>query len=95
MLICPSAKHPDEVLDYTFDWAEALDTDTIASATVNLVRGTATIQDSTTNTTTTVTFWLQGGAPGETVIVSCLIVTAGGRTFEDEMSLNITPIILS
>jgi hypothetical protein len=63
------------VLDYTWNWADWLGADTIASATVT---GTGCTVDSYTNTTTTVTGWISGGTtvnPSAT----CHITTAGGR----------------
>lgn len=78
-------KDPNAVLDYTFDWSAWLGTDTIASKTVTVPTGITL--DSSSFTTTAVTAWLSGGTAGTTYTVSCKIVTAGSRT--DERSIEV------
>jgi len=73
-------KDPDEVLDYTFDWATWLNGDTIASDTVTVDTGLT--KDSDSNDTDSVTVWLSGGTAGTAYKVSSKIVTAAGRTAE-------------
>jgi len=71
-------KDPDAVLDYTWDWEDWLDSDTISSSSVIVESGLTA--DSDSNTTTTVTVWLSGGTLGEDYKVTNRIVTAGSRT---------------
>lgn len=71
-------KDPNAVLDYTWDWEDWLDSDTISSSSVTVQTGLTA--DSDSNTTTTATVWLSGGTPGEDYEVTNRIVTAGGRT---------------
>lgn len=77
---------PDAVLDYEWDWAAWLGTDTIASHTVTAATGLTV--DSTEATTTTVTAWLSGGTVGQSYAVTCHIVTAAGR--EDDRTVTVT-----
>lgn len=79
---------PLEVLDYLYDFAPVLGTDTIASATVTAAPAGLTIAPTgkpTTNTTTTVTAWVAGGTLGVTYTVTFRVVTAGGRTIEQSI----------
>ncbi len=71
-------KDPNAVLDYTWDWEDWLDSDTISSSSVTVQTGLTA--DSDTNTTTTATVWLSSGTLGEDYEVTNRIVTAGGRT---------------
>ena len=71
-------KDPDAVLDFTVDWSDWLDSDTIASVT--WVVPTGITKDSDTKTTTTATIWLSGGTVGTNYSIVCRITTAGGRT---------------
>jgi len=71
-------KDPNAVLDYTWDWSDWLDADTISSSSTTVETGLT--EDSESHTTTTVTVWLSGGTPGEDYEVTNRIVTAGGRT---------------
>ncbi len=79
-------KDPDAVLDYTFNWASWLGTDTIASSTVTAEDGLTV--DSKSQTSTAVTAWLSGGTAKESYSVTCHIVTAAGR--EDDRTIGIT-----
>lgn len=76
----------DAVLDYEFDWAAWLGTDTIASHTVTAATGLTV--ESSTATTTAVTAWLSGGSVGTSYAVTCHIVTAAGR--EDDRTVTVT-----
>lgn len=80
-------KDPNAVLDYTFDWTAYLApiADTIQSVTWVLTSGIT--KTSQTNTTTTATAFISGGTEGSTEILTCRIVTAGGRT--DDRSINL------
>jgi hypothetical protein len=71
-------KDPNAVLDYTLDWSDWLETDTIAASTWVVDAGLTKDSDSFTPTTTTV--WLSGGTAGRVYEALNRIVTAGGRT---------------
>lgn len=80
-------KDPNAVLDYSFNWATWLVSDTISTSTWTADTG-ITI-NSTTNTTTLATVWLSGGAAGTTYIVTNRIVTNGGRTEDRSLTINV------
>ncbi len=82
-------KDPDAVLDYVFDWAPYLTpiADTIASVTWVLSPGLTKISQS--NTTMTATAFIGGGTAGESLTLTCRIVTAGGRTDDRSVVLKI------
>jgi len=71
-------KDPNAVLDYTLDWSDWLEADTIAASTWTVDAGLTKNSDSFTDTTTTV--WLSGGTAGQVYEALNRIVTAGGRT---------------
>ena len=79
-------KDPDAVLDYEWDWAAWLGTDTIASHTVTAATGLTV--DTSEATTTAVTAWLSGGSVGMSYAVTCHVVTAAGR--EDDRTVTVT-----
>lgn len=81
-------KDPAAVLDYQFNWAEWLAEDTIAASTWTADDGLTVASSAFTNVLTTV--WLSGGAVGLTYAVTNHITTAGGRT--DERTLRIEVI---
>ena len=74
-------KDPADVAWYKFDWSQFLDAgDTIVSATVsvdsNLVRA------ASATASTSVSVQLSGGVSGTSSVVTCVVVTALGSTFE-------------
>lgn len=71
-------KNPGAVVDWVFDWADWLGTDTIASYA--LTEETGLTIDSDSNTSTTVTVILSGGTDGETYTLDCSVTTAAGLT---------------
>lgn len=75
-------KDPNDVLDYRIDastWLAGHDPDdTISTVTWTVPAGLTLVAQS--NTTTTATIWLSGGTVGTQYEVLCRIVTAGGRT---------------
>lgn len=81
-------KDPDAVLDYTVDWATWLGTDTISTSSWPVIPAGIT-KDSDTNSTTIATIWLSGGTIGETYQLTNRIVTAGGRTDDRTITINI------
>lgn len=84
-------KDPDAVLDYTFDWTAYLlpMLDTIATAT--WLPETPLVVVSQSNTTNTATVFVSGGVEDTTLVLTCRITTAGGRTDDRSISLSITP----
>lgn len=82
-------KDPEATLDYTVDWDgdDWLGSDTISSVTWTVPAGLA--NTSTSNTTTTATIWLSGGTADQDYDVECKIVTAGGRTDERTIRLQV------
>ncbi len=76
------AKAPTEVLDYGLDWNAPgelwLGSDTIASSAWTVDAGLT--KGATSNTLTTASVWLSGGALGTSYTVTNTITTAGGRT---------------
>lgn len=71
-------KDPEAELDYTIDWSEWLDTDTIASSSWDVPTGLTATDDDSTSTTATV--WLSEGVDNHNYTITNTIVTAGGRT---------------
>jgi hypothetical protein len=82
-------KDPDAVLDYTFDWSAYLApiSDTIASATFVADTGLTTTNPS--HTTTTATVFVSGGTAGQSLNLTCRIVTSSGRTDDRSVTLKI------
>jgi hypothetical protein len=82
-------KDPNATLVYTFDWGPYLTPllDTIASAT--WVVSSALTVVSQSNTDTTATAFVSGGVLDTSEILTCRIVTAGGRTDDRSVTLKI------
>lgn len=81
-------KDPEALLDYTVDWDgdDWLGTDTITGTPTWTVPAGLTLA-AQSNTTTTATVWLSGGMADTDYNVECKITTAGGRT--DERTIRI------
>lgn len=92
-------KDPSAVLDYVFDWAPLTNGragatsdwlasgETISSKTVTAESGITVDSSSITDSSTSVTVWLSSGTAGSNYLVTCRIVTSGGRT--DERSIRL------
>jgi hypothetical protein len=86
-------KDPNDVLDYTADWSEWLAAS--SNDTINSVAWSITGPDSTltvsnqTQTTTSATVWLSGGAVGGTYAVRCRVTTVGNRTKDNTFYVKI------
>ena len=78
-------KDPNAVMDYQINWATWLGSDTISTSTWVVASGITKVSDSRTTTATTI--WLSGGTDGTTYALTNRIVTAGGRT--DDRTINI------
>jgi hypothetical protein len=81
------AKGDDETLDYQINWGNVLGADTIATS--NWVVDTGLTSVSTSNTTTTATLWVSGGVAGARYNVENTITTAGGRTHQRTLRIEV------
>ena len=86
MLDWPS-KDPDEVLDYSLDWAPRLIDDTISTSLFIIPDGI--VADSSSNSPTETIVWLSGGTLGATYTITNRVVTAQGRTMDQTVRLRI------
>jgi len=82
------SKDPNEVLDYTVDWTNRLDGDTISSSSAVLEEGDVTI-DSQSFSGANQTVWLSGGTENVTSIVTLRVETAGGRTYDEAIKVKL------
>lgn len=73
-------KDPDDTVDYSVDWSQWLESDTIQSSTWTLPAGITLGPIGSSNTTTKATVWLTGGTADNDYVVTNRIVTVGGRT---------------
>ena len=82
-------KDPNDILDYTWDWTDWLDliTDTIDSFTLVLPTGVTSPSSNVDATDKMVIAFLAGGTVGQTHMVTCRIVTVGGRTADRSIYL--------
>ena len=80
-------KDPNAVLDYQFNWAAWLGSDTIATSTWDVPDGITKTDEDSSDTTTTI--WLSGGTAGTSYEVVNQIVTAGGRTDERTLTIHV------
>ena len=89
-------KSPDEVLDYTLDWSARLGLDqTIVSSAWTISGGSAelgTAEKAPTFEGQASTFWVSGGARGETSTLENVIRTNSdpSRTFSFLFTLEVT-----
>ena len=82
-------KDAADVLDWVYDFGPLLAGDTIVSFTVVASPGIV-LARPTTNTPSTVTAWLSGGATGQTYTVTFTVVTAAARTYERSIKVVVT-----
>lgn len=81
------AKDPQAVADYRYN--VALDAeDTLASITITKLSGSVTLESSPDDAAG-ITAWVSGGTDGETAVFRVDWTTAGGRTFDDIVTLPI------
>lgn len=78
-------KDPETVADYRFN-VPLDDGDTLATVALTKLSGSVTI-DSTASDEAGITAWLSGGTDGETAVFRAAWTTAGGRTFDDIITL--------
>lgn len=87
-------KDPDAVLDYAQDWSEWLGADTLSSASWTVPSGITLGNGSNgapapAATATVATAWLLGGVAGTDYAVTCRVVTAGGRTDDRTVTIQV------
>ena len=73
-------KSPAANLDYTLDWTQWLEGDTIATAAAVADTLSGIVIGTIVNTTTMVSMMVSGGTLGAIGSVTVTITTAGGRT---------------
>lgn len=83
------SKDPGANKDYTIDWTEWLNGDTVSASTWSVPSGLTKGSSSLTTLMTTV--WLSGGVAGKTYRVTNTIVTAGGRTEVRSFEIAVRP----
>ncbi|MBB4184249.1 hypothetical protein GGE07_000875 [Sinorhizobium terangae] len=89
-LTWPAIKDPNEVKDYSLDWAALLGaSDTITSSTWSIDEGSGLTIDSDSHNTTETTLWLSAGAAGTNYSPVNRIVTAGGRKYDQTVRLKV------
>lgn len=87
-------KDPDDIEDRFLDWTERLSEagDTVATAvwTATPSADSDDLALGTQSETTTHTYvWLSKGRPGITYLVTCHIVTAGGRELDQTVKIKV------
>ena len=82
------SKDPDELLDYSLNWSQALAGDTITTSDW-VISDSSLVENHSTNTSTATVIWLEGGALNQTYTVTNTIETAGGRTFQQSVNIRI------
>jgi len=98
------SKDPNAVLDYLRDWGPEtgaandgsidddgwLQGDTISGSTWSFTGPDALLViESSSNTTETATVWLSGGTEGRSYTVTNRVTTAGGRTEDRSISIEV------
>jgi hypothetical protein len=78
-------KDPNDILDYSIDWSQFLDTDTIDTSTWTVATGITKVSDTKAATTTTI--WLSGGTAGATYQLTNRITTVNGRVKDKSFSV--------
>ena len=80
-------KDPDEVLDYTINWANRLlPSETISDSTWTLDAGITKDSDSLSGSAATI--WLSGGVAGTKYVLVNRITTSAGRKYEQPFRVN-------
>ena len=82
------SKDPDDILDYDLSWEDQMtaDTDTIVTSTWIVPDGITMNSDMMTTLQTKI--WLSGGTAGQTYTLLNRVTTAGGRTLDQSVKLN-------
>lgn len=82
-------KDPNEVLDYAIDWALRLEGDSIVTSTWLAPVPDDITKESDHTTVNTTTIWLSGGTIGKTYLFTNRVTTAGNRTMDQSVTLEI------
>ena len=82
-------KDPDALLDYTLDWTPWLGGDTIDSSVWILETGITSPGNSVSSEQDKTTVWIQGGEAGSTYKATNRVTTAGGRTDDRTIIINV------
>lgn len=84
-------KDPQSVLDYTIDWSDWLEDDTITASTWAIVADSGLTQPfSPSFTTLTTTIWLGAGTvSSQSYTVTNHITTIGGRQEDAELQVTV------
>lgn len=80
-------KDPHATLDYSVEWSQWLDGDTIITSSWTVTTGLNNTSESTTTTKATV--WLSGGSIGGVYSAVNTITTASGRTDERTITISV------
>lgn len=80
-------KDPDAVLDYGVDWGDWLGTDTLATSAWEVPAGIA--KDTDTHDAKSTKVWLSGGTAGQRYMLTNRVTTAGGRTDERTVRVDV------
>ncbi|WP_299753555.1 hypothetical protein [Devosia sp.] len=83
-----ASKDPDELLDYSLNWSQALSGDTIVTSDW-AISDSALVENHSTNTSTATVIWLEDGALNQSYTVTNTIETAGGRTYQQSVNIRI------
>ena len=81
-------KDPDAVLDYCFDFSNLLESGEVIDEHTIIGPDGITV-DSSSHTTTAVTFWLSGGSNLEHYSITCRIETSAGRIDDRTMIISV------
>lgn len=79
-------KDPDALLDYTMDFREWLQEDTLLTATWTVPSGLFNLGEFRSSATATI--FLYGGVPGTSYLISVRVTTAGGRIEDRTFQIN-------
>lgn len=82
------SKDPDELLDYSLNWVQALANDTIVTSDW-AISAADLIENHKTHTATSTVIWLEGGTLNQSYTVTNTIETAGGRIFQQSVNITI------
>lgn len=84
------SKDPDAIVDYGFNWTPWLKGDTLTSSTWTVDAASGVVIDSNSfDAAGETTVWLSGGTAGQRATVTNHIVTAGERSDDRSLSIQI------
>lgn len=84
-----SSKDPDELLDYSLNWSQALAGDTISTSDWAISGDGGLVENHATKSSSATVIWLEDGGLNQTYTVTNTIGTAGGRTFQQSVNIRI------